>query len=294
MKKAILIPILSLVASVASAQLTNLDFENWYPDTSGHLRLTNWEHLMSNANDPNFEFFGTWRDSVAEHGIYALTLSRWYDYADDWVRQKAAAASSPAQLSGYYEYVDNTMVGLLETDTALVQVFLTKWNSASSKEDTVGSGKKDLTSNPVYTAFNCPITYISGITPDSVTINIFPTKWFPTAVAAHCPINGKCSYLTVDNLSLQAPSGIMPVVTPPFRFYPNPAKQTLTIKTGEPLLQTNTFRVLLTDCVGRVVLDEPVNEVTSQINLANIMPGNYFIVFKNSNGIVQFDKITKE
>ena len=294
MKKTLLVLFLSLSAAIANAQLANLDFENWYTDSTGKLRLYNWEHLISNSVLPNVDFFGTWRDSLAEHGTYALTLSRWYSYTDDWVRQRAASSSRPLALKGYYQYIDNTLApgSAAASDTGLIQVFITKWNSTSMSEDTIGSGFAEPALDSAYKLFTCPIVYTSANTPDSITVNIFPTKWTPVALTGVCASGALCSYLTVDNLSLEATTGIVSAPVQYFRFYPNPAEDYLMIETGNPS-PLQSFELLVTDCLGRMVLQAPLSQATTQLSLRALMPGNYFVVFKDNSGIVQVGKITK-
>jgi len=295
MKKALLVFALSLSAVVAKAQLANLDFENWYTDSAGKLRLYNWEHLISNSDIPNIDFFGTWRDSLAEHGMYALTLSRWYSYTDDWVRQRASLSSKPSALNGYYQYTGNVLApgSAAAFDTGLIQVFLTKWNSVSASEDTVGSGMAEPTTDSVYTAFNCSINYTSSNAPDSITINIFPTKWTPVSLTGGCASGGLCSYLTVDNLSLEFTSGISTLPAQHFRLYPNPVGDYLMIETDKAF-HGQTFQALITDMLGKTVLNMPLNQAITQLSLQTLMPGNYFIVFKDTAGIVQVGKVTKK
>jgi hypothetical protein len=295
MRKLVLICISNVIAIVAIAQVSNLDFENWYTDSLGKNRLNNWENFVRGGTVPNTALAGTWMSSDAEHGAYALKLSRWYSYTWDWVRQKAPDTIRYAGVKGYFKYIDTKLGGSTpgDYDTAMVQVFLTKWNSVLTRQDTVGSGEADLTESNSYIPFSLSVTYFSTQTPDSMTMNIVPTCTHFHGGGGACSDSSFCSFLSIDNLSLVAPDEIMSVLIQPFRFYPNPADNTLFIKTGENKLLTKTVRVIMTDCLGRVVLNESIDRSINQISLASIMPGNYFIVFKDNNGIIQTGKITK-
>lgn len=294
MKYILLVPVFSLLASFAYAQPANLDFENWYSDTSGNLRLFNWDYLLANSNNPSTGVFGTWRDTIAEQGLYALTVSRWYNYTDDWARQKAAMTVRPASLSGYYSYIDDSLVfGSAAHDTALVQVFLTKWNSASVTNDTIGYGRAELTANATYTAFSCTVFYLNSNIPDSITINIFPTKSYPIGPKGMCVSGNKCSYLTVDNLSLESVNAIVPLPTQLFQYYPNPVANTLFIKPLENWLHTATIHAVLTNIWGQVVWDKVVAQRAQEIDMQDVLPGNYFITFKDDTQIIHAGRITK-
>src|ERR1043165_2869184 len=83
----------------AHAQLLNTDFENWYTDSIGQVRLFDWEHLNGPDDiNPGPQFFGTWQESNSQHGQRALKLSRWYNYTWDAVRQRAPINYKPAAL----------------------------------------------------------------------------------------------------------------------------------------------------------------------------------------------------
>src|SRR5437016_5380597 len=142
MKKLALICLSNLIAILATAQASNLDFENWYTDSLGKNRLYNWENFAGGGTAPNNSLIGTWMSTDAEHGVYALKLSRWYSYTYDWVRQRTPNSLRYVGVNGYYKYID-TRLGSVpgDFDTAMVQVFLTKWNIAAAHQDTVGSGE---------------------------------------------------------------------------------------------------------------------------------------------------------
>ena len=157
-----------------------------------------------------------------------------------------------------------------------------------------GDGEADLTESNSYIPFSLSVTYFSTQTPDSITMNIVPTCTHFHGGGGACTNGSHCSFLSIDNLSFVVPDEIMPVVTQPFQFYPNPVDNILFIKTGENKLLTKTFQVVMTDCLGRVVLNETINLPVNQISLAALVPGSYFIVFKDNTEIIQIGKITKK
>jgi len=291
MKKAFLASAFLILVSVSHAQVANLDFESW-ADSGGKYRLNNWEHLSYYQGGP-CALLGTWVDSNAEHGLYALKLSRWYNYVMDWVRQRAAIASRPGNLSGYYKYIDNILDSPYYNDSGLISVFLTKWNTISLMNDTIGSGNATLAFDSTYTLFNCPVVYTDSRIPDSITIDIKPTYITYNRGFCHDP-SGYCSYLTIDNLSLEAPTEVAQLTDEQFQYYPNPADNTLILKTDAKELQTKMFQIMIQDGLGKIVLNEAIDKSITQIDMTHVAAGNYFIVFKSRNGILRFGKITKK
>jgi hypothetical protein len=284
MKKAIIISILSIMTFVAHAQLTNLDFENWYDDSTGIKKLNGWEHFYSGL-------FGTWRVADAQNGAYALKLSRWYYYTSDWVMQRAPNSIKYKKLNGYYKYIDNKINGgNASMDSAIVSVFLTRSNTATSITDTIGQGQVFLSQSNTYQLFSCPIYYNDTALTDSITIIITPMD---AHVSGICPDSGWCSFLTIDNLSHETPVAVEPLIAQPLQFYPNPASNLLFVKTVGNILQTGKLQVIITDMLGRMVLNKPVPLPASPIDLTAIKPGNYFIIFKHDGKIIQAGKIVK-
>lgn len=276
----------------AFAQLANLDFENWYTDSTGASRLYNWEHLEFNSK-PNNTMFATWKTTDAEHGSYALKLSRWYQYLSDIVRQRASISSRPSSLKGYYEYIDNNLTYLTSPryDTASAAVWLTKWNTITSKNDTIGTGMAQLTFNNTYAAFTCPISYIDGRVPDSITIVIRPTQW------AHsdglCKDSGLCSFLTIDHLSLGAPSALAHLDVAHIDIYPNPATDKLILR-PDNRVSPSSLRISITNVLGSIVYQSHLQQQTSIIDLTAFSPGNYFLVIQDDAGMLQVKKFVKQ
>ena len=276
MKSILLIAVIFLPSVFAIAQPANLDFENWYTDGAGKQRLTGWEHFSAWPNTNNSgSMLGTWRDSNMQHGNYALKMSRWYSYTNDWVRQKASIGFSPATVTGYYEYIDDSLVGPFAHDTAQVQVFLTKWNTSLNRNDTVGTGYADLPASVYYTPFNCNIIYTATTTPDSITLHILPTKW-----AYHsgiCATSGTCSYLTIDNLSLGATNSIQYVSTSGMQVFPNPFDRSLTICAGTAAGQIAPAEIRISNVLGQVIYSTTMTGSEEHINTEKLDKGPYVL-----------------
>jgi len=187
-------------ASEAFAQLRNADFEEW-SGASAKMHPSAWQNWGS--SDTTRDLFGTYRTDTAQHGQYALKLSRWYSYTMDWVQQIVPVASRPVGIRGYYTYVDNVLSGD-HLDTAGVTLCATRWNPASGDRDTLGYIEIDLGPAAEFTPFSGTIPYTSSATPDSLFITIAPSVMRAQGVA----LNGWGSYLTVDNLSLEASADV--------------------------------------------------------------------------------------
>ena len=221
MKKLVLLFACLLGAVGGSAQLANLDFEEWATDTlTLNVYPVGW---------PLIEHSYLERDSVAQHGDYALKVSIWYYYVKTVAEQVAPIHGRPVALSGHYRYEDHLVERdhVLVEDTALASIYLTRWNAGLMRRDTVGHGMLDLLATPEYRAFNCPVHYVSSDMPDSVRILLDPSLLRrDTAHYYFSPSPmGFSSFLTIDNLSLDGLVGVGEAVDggSGLLLYPNPA-----------------------------------------------------------------------
>jgi len=195
---------LLLLSGRVSAQLRNADFEDW---AGPSLHPIGWQH---DGRSDTIGGYGTAQTDTAEHGSYALKLYRWYGYVWDWVTQTVPESERPTMLRGYYRYTDNLLMRSNPLDTAIIWVSVTRWNSGTGKNDTVGYAAIELGAADTFTSFAAPIHYSSSLAPDSLTITISPTLGYQGGTAAS---GNDGSYLTVDNLSLETTP-----VTPPQTF----------------------------------------------------------------------------
>ena len=274
MKKTFLLIALVATAQAASAQLTNPSFENWQPGPDGNNRLTGWRHEVMGGFE-NLALHGTYPDSVSQHGQLALKLSRWYSYTYDQVRQRAPISFSPGALTGFYLYTNANLVS--QKDTAVAEVYLTRWNAATQQPDTVGFGEQPLPEITQYTAFSCAITYTSSLAPDSITVLIKPTK---TNDQCEPGIGGWCSFLTVDNLSLSVLSAAPDSrANTALQLVPNPANRHVRL-TLPPEAQNQTATLHLTDLSGKTVRQQPLSPTEAlflELRLPSLPAGLYVV-----------------
>ncbi len=265
---------------ICLGQILNGSFEEWTANPNAGTEeskwtLNDWQHCDQSGNQKEFPSLpGTYRDSLPHSGLFALTLSRWYSIDYDVVKFKNACPSKPTVLHGYYKYSESILhIGI--TDTAQVSVFLTKFNAATQKNDTIGSGILDLATAHNFTQFQCLIKYAQPNSfPDSITIVIQPTK-FRFGVGG-CPTIPWCSYLTVDDISLSSVSGATePTNEKPYTVFPNPTTSGLTVS-GDILNE----RLTLFNALGELVYDRVATSNKEFLDTSGLTGGLYFLRIK--------------
>lgn len=210
MKKQILLALCMGLTISVSAQVQNLDFEVCDTSTvqqiSGFncLYLQGWTRTNGVAVNTVTSFsLGNGGTTESQNGDMALKLSVFYATDKDMAYQRAAYTSFPSSVNGYYKYFDNliynTQTGNAETDTATVSVLLSKWNNALNQRDTIGFGQLKLNEALNYTAFSCPVQYISTGTPDSILIHLNCSRLKYGFLGN---LFGDNSFFIVDNLSI--------------------------------------------------------------------------------------------
>lgn len=264
----------------AHAQIADPDFEQWHIDTIGKKRLSSWEHLIAGGG-ANLFLHGTWQDSsTSQSGQKAVILSRWYNYTWDVLKQKAPINHKPALLKGYYKYVDNDLTGgWAAKDTALIEVFLTAWNSTLNKRDTVGAGRKELTAANGYLLFSCTLSYSTLTIPDTIAIRFQPTKFVMAGGMAGSAPNGWGSFLTIDNLSLEQSTAVEHLSKDGPAAFPNPATDVVLVDLSG--LRTCSIRV--TDVTGREVYRVPAASGHARIDVRPWNAGIYFLRIDRGN-----------
>ncbi|MNJ90859.1 hypothetical protein D3C87_84990 [compost metagenome] len=283
-----------LLAFTSSAQLQNMDFEDWdFPvtDTTHGNRPSNWtwtDGILFNTEN----YFQYPPSTMAQQNDYALRLSVWYNHTKDAVIQKASISERPGSLSGWYHYRENViysqLAGTFQKDTARISVFLTKYNQTTLTTDTIGKGVMDIgDSTQVYTGFLLEINYTSAEMPDSIIVNLDPSlvKRFPGR-AYWTGDSGRSSYFTIDNLSLNGggTAGIVPI-SKDLKIYPNPVSTTLQF---EPISGEGT----IFDLTGKKVATYILN-TSHSIDIGHLHPGNYLFQIRNHEGTFHC-KITKQ
>jgi len=267
----------------ASAQLQNLDFENWdAPITTNDLsnKPTNWSVTNGLQVNEDFNFMHP-PSTNAQQNNYGLQLSVWYNHTKDAAIQKAAISTRPAALSGWYQYKENLIwrntSSTIQKDTAMISVHLTKYNSLTNNSDIIGKGILEIgDSTNVYTNFLLEIDYISTATPDSITVILDPSlvNRYPNR-GYNIDGDGRTSYFLIDNLSLlNNLAGIDDIDNKKqLKLYPNPTKDFIFIDDIEGY-------ITIWDASGRKV--KTFDNVTSgKIDVSNLNAGTYLLQIIN-------------
>ena len=273
MKKLLLLSAFIALHVCGLAQLPNADFENWGTATSGRPYLLMW---------PQMESAWHYRDTVAQHGSYALSVSVWYYYTKTEAVLETPVSSRPALLHGYYRYRLNRMRhnGIEEVeDTAAVKVWLCRWNNITGQRDTVGQGAQYLYGSPGYASFDCLIDYSSSAIPDTFIVSFDPSILIERS-GYFCPFSdGYSSFLSIDNISFaDVPADLKDLSSENFLLYPNPAAQSVEIKFPAPVSGT----VCITDVAGKTLLHEMINGPRTSIDIAGLPAGAYIVTVQDS------------
>jgi hypothetical protein len=273
--------LLLLLPFVSNAQIINGSFENWFTDSLGQQRLVGWQHFAK--VDLPTTLVGTSRETNSQHLNYAVKISRWYDYTWDRLLQKTSVVSNPASVTGYYKYVDNALTGERNKDTAFVRVILTRRNTVMNRTDTIGRGYIELDPSGTYRHFECPIQYELAGMADSLLIEISPSKFLD--VPSYCVSPGYCSFLTLDNLSLEGTGGFTVMNS----VYPNPAISNLYFQ----LPVGTTGSALVYNALGQKLLQQEVFAGSNNFKIGFLEPGLYFLQINTARNQTSVHKFLK-
>jgi hypothetical protein len=278
-----------LLATAGNAQLINADFEQWdAPITQDIMtnKPTGW--IWSDSFTSSLEqMFYNPPQADAQNNDYALTLSVWYHYGKDIALQTVPIDYRPEQLTGFFKYT-HTLIEDTQgpvADTALVQVFLTKYNSIIGQLDTIGTGSLGLTQSDDYQPFEVNITYTSNELPEYLTIKMDPSLVKRYDDRYYMSVNEPvASFFSVDNLSLEGNVAVSVNNTTKengIALYPNPATDRVTITLNE------RSDVVIYDVTGGLV-ESFVANATYQLDVRGYAAGIYII--KSQGEAVRFIK----
>ena len=169
----------------------------------------------------------------------------------------------PLLFKGYYKY--DLSAG---SDTAIITVLETKWNTTTSSRDTVGLGLQTFTGNQTtWTSFTTIIFPLSSATPDTIAIVVLSGSFTSPNPGA----------LYLDDFSFYPnSSGINEInnITNHFAIYPNPASENLNIRYDN--FETDKANVIVSDVTGRTINSISINQQTTSLNTFDYANGMYF------------------
>lgn len=181
--------------------------------------------------------------------------------------------ASPLSIRGYYKYIlDN---GNTVTDSAVGYIALSRFDQLNGVTDTVAFGTYYFTPTPTYQAFVIPLNYgADSLAPDTMHMR------FISSLDGVCNTpSGQCNYLYLDELSLELPSGVIPLYkATPVIYYDN---GTNSISFKKPT--SDNWSLKLIDVTGRVVVD--VKDIsTSSFQLPTYINTGVYLYSVTING----------
>lgn len=280
-----LILLLSTTIAFAQQNVINGNFE----DTLIIPEILNQQNADTNARYWTMSDFGAGVTSDAQSGSTAAYIWNWYYYAKGEITNGVASFTDgggtpinfkPTQLSGFYKYIPGEVD--TENDSAQAIVCLTKYNTATSKRDTIGLGIRYFTATADYTAFDVNITYFSSEQPDTVVVK------FRSSLNGFCAntSSGNCLFLYIDEVALKdEATGIRDAVK--FRdqlnVFPNPAAEKIRVEMENLLNEPSMVRVYNT--LGENILTQEITEQNSMLIDVSMLPrGAYVVRMNNATG----------
>jgi hypothetical protein len=273
MKTSLLASTLVCLASVAHAQIPNSSFEDWssfggYDDPDGWVSFNGlsapYGVLVCTMGTPGHT--GASFMELTTHNVPGFTIIPGVATTADPASgiDGFPCSERPEALTGYWKYQSQP------SDMGLVTITLTKWNDVIQQRDAIGGGYLNTTGNIAdWTAFSVPITYISPEDPDTASISFTSSGG----------LMQEGSTLSVDDLGFDAATAVTDgAFSFPFRAYPSPATDVLTIDHGGMLKELH-----LTSADGRIV--GPISWLSRErIDVSGLSPGAYIVHAELASG----------
>lgn len=180
----------------------------------------------------------------------------------------------PHTFKGWYKYLP------VEHDSLDMWAILTKWNTETNFQDTVGvAWITDSIMVREYTLFDIPFVYHSNDEPDSIHVV------FSSSAGGDFFLGQVGSTLYVDEILLQLENGIGLTIMPEVQVktYPNPATDLVNFSLSDRL---EMGEVILYDVNGRELFSQKINENQVQINISNFIRGTYYYTFLEKGRLV--------
>jgi hypothetical protein len=163
-------------------------------------------------------------------------------------------------------------------DQGYISVLLTKWNVSMFRRDTVAYIYQPCKGMEMsWRDFTITLNYFSGAAPDSAII-------VASASNANGAVTANYSYLYLDNLSFYGTvAGTKEVlVGHSFAIYPNPVKETLTVKFDKTI--TNPVHVEILNSLGQRLFSMKLDQLLNSfpINTSQLPEGNFTLKISSS------------
>lgn len=176
--------------------------------------------------------------------------------------------AKPTKLSGYYKY---STPGI---DSCVMSIYLTKFNTSTSKADTLATGMFSSGTVENWTYFEAPIEYRSIDTPDTMNIII---------LSSDTSLFVPGSTLFIDQLAIDAITSVFndKVDSKNYSVFPNPATDVLNILVNSPLNTNNTYSIYNSSGVN--LKSSIITRNHEIIDLKAFSSGIYFIELRIDN-----------
>ena len=241
-------------------------------------------------NDWSLDIGSARTSDYASSGSYSMSVWNWYWYAEGMAVNGHVDQSNiynflkyagtpfvhvPESVEGMYLY--DTTATYSDNDSAVVEVFLKRYNTATGSLDTVAYGLKQLPAtsmNQGFVPFEVPIeSMMPGVSPDSIVIVL------KSALSGFCSDlneSGNCLYFYVDDLSANLTAGInIPLNGKSISYGPNPVIDDLSLS----LLAHKKAHVRLLNPQGKLVLSNKVDSF-SKLKMRHLSTGVYTLIIE--------------
>jgi len=170
----------------------------------------------------------------------------------------------PGSLVGQWKYAP------VADDQGTVVVQLSKWNTLTNERDEVGTGVAVASAAvSAWSPFSAPITYISALTPDTLSISVL--SGLSSEVAG--------SAIWLDALAFSSSTGVGEVSDASITMFPSPVGDQLTIRTDASMQDVRVFGM-----DGRIVAQQRVNDRMVVVDVAGLRAGAYAVVIRQADG----------
>lgn len=283
-----------LLSASAFAQILNPGFENWTsqgsystPDNWGNLNATTSFASVYTCNkgtpgNPGTSYVKLSSKSVPGIGVVPGLIASGTLNVTSMKASGFAYTTRSQNFTGSWQFMSSG------SDTGMVSVVLSAWNSSMNMRDTIAYSMQKLSGMVMsWTNFSLPLTYLSSANPDTVTIIL--------SSSGPAPVAG--SYLYVDNLAFNGTvAGIKNIsAINSVSIYPNPATDHAAVEFY--LSKTSSLKLQVIDLSGKIVKE--ISEASASgmikrdLDLAGMAKGLYFVKIATENG-TEVRKITIE
>jgi hypothetical protein len=276
MNKMLFLSITSVVLSISVfGQIPNASFENWtnmgnYDNPDGWSTMNNTTAISSvftatkaTPGNPGNSYLKLTSKRVGNVVVEGLAVSGVLDSITKTPKSGFAFSERPKSFIGKWQY--------MAVEPGLIDITLTKWNSAKNKRDTIAKADSILIDMVMFwDNFKIEFNYLKSDFPDSCIIFLNPSGKTPSAG----------DYLWLDNLAFEGnvSTGINEYtnITSSFVVSPNPVSEFISIQLND--LKLNTAKIELIDMGGNVLVMKKVDQFNIQtIDIRNLTKGNYII-----------------